>query len=82
MSDPPRKKCPECGGKVTRLIGRGGGVILKGAGFYTTDYRSDSYRSAAKKDSDASKPASEGKKDAPAARKTPDGAKKKKKKKS
>ena len=66
ISDPPEKKCPECGGKLTRLIGSGGGVILKGSGFYTTDYRSESYRSAAKKEKEAatSKPdAKEGKKE-------------------
>jgi putative FmdB family regulatory protein len=42
MSDKPKTKCPTCGGKLVRLIGTGGGVILKGSGFYTTDYRSDS----------------------------------------
>ncbi|MBZ0267213.1 zinc ribbon domain-containing protein [bacterium] len=57
MSDKPETKCPDCGGKLTRLIGTGGGVILKGSGFYTTDYRSDSYHAAAKKDNEASKPA-------------------------
>lgn len=30
MSSPPLQKCPECGGSVRRLIGAGGGVILKG----------------------------------------------------
>ena len=60
ISEPPKKKCPDCGGKLTRLIGTGGGVILKGAGFYTTDYRSDSYRKAEKKESDAPKAANEG----------------------
>ncbi len=56
MSEKPKRKCPDCGGKLTRLIGGGGGVLLKGSGFYTTDYRSDGYKSAAKKDSDAAKP--------------------------
>ena len=57
MSEQPRKKCPDCGGKLERLIGSGGGVILKGSGFYTTEYRSDAYKSAAKKESEAAKPA-------------------------
>jgi predicted nucleic acid-binding Zn ribbon protein len=39
MKDKPLKRCPECGGKVTRLIGSGGGIIFKGAGFYHTDYK-------------------------------------------
>ncbi len=38
MSDLPVKLCPECGGKVKRVIGTGGGVIFKGAGFYANDY--------------------------------------------
>lgn len=47
--------CPECDGKLKRLIGAGAGIIFKGSGFYQTDYRSDSYKSGAKKDKDASK---------------------------
>jgi putative FmdB family regulatory protein len=37
-------------GKVTRAISTGGGLIFKGSGFYTTDYRSEKYKEAAKKD--------------------------------
>ena len=51
MSEKPKRKCPDCGGRLERLIGGGGGVLLKGSGFYTTDYRSESYKSAARKDS-------------------------------
>jgi putative FmdB family regulatory protein len=51
----PIRKCPECGErKVERLISGGAGLLFKGSGFYITDYRSDNYKSAAKKDSDAS----------------------------
>ena len=39
MSDPPVATCPECGGKVRRLIGTGAAVIFKGSGFHATDYR-------------------------------------------
>ena len=47
----PVKKCPECKkAKVRRLIGTGAGIIFKGSGFYETDYRSDSYKKAAEKD--------------------------------
>lgn len=52
---PLRKaKCESCGGvrSVRRLIGKGGGIIFKGAGFYETDYRSDSYKKAAKAETD------------------------------
>ena len=38
-------------GKVKRAISAGGGLIFKGSGFYATDYRSDQYKEAAKKDS-------------------------------
>jgi putative FmdB family regulatory protein len=52
----PLRKCPECGEKkLKRLLGTGSGVIFKGSGFYQTDYRSESYKKAAKKDKDSSK---------------------------
>jgi putative FmdB family regulatory protein len=42
-------------GKVKRLIGTGAGLIFKGSGFYTTDYRSSNYKESAKKESGSSK---------------------------
>jgi putative FmdB family regulatory protein len=48
MSEKPVRKCPSCGGRLDRLIGTGAGIILKGSGFHNTDYRSESYREAAK----------------------------------
>lgn len=39
MTDEPLKTCPDCKGKVTRLIGSGSGIIFKGTGFYETDYK-------------------------------------------
>lgn len=51
----PIKQCPQCNKKkVKRLIGTGAGLIFKGSGFYITDYRSDSYKSAAKSDTTSS----------------------------
>ena len=38
-------------GKVKKLISSGAGLIFKGSGFYITDYRSDKYKEAAKKES-------------------------------
>jgi putative FmdB family regulatory protein len=35
-------RCPKCGSRVKRLIGGGLGVIFKGSGFYTTDYKKSS----------------------------------------
>jgi putative FmdB family regulatory protein len=62
MRDEPFRECPKelCRqkkwghGKVKRLLGTGAGLIFKGSGFYTTDYRSPSYQEAAKKDAPAS----------------------------
>lgn len=42
MTDDLVKKCPECGSTVKRLIGKGGGFIFKGSGFYQTDYKGSS----------------------------------------
>lgn len=48
----PVKKCPACRKpKAQRLLSAGGGMLFKGSGFYTTDYRSDSYKKAAAADS-------------------------------
>jgi hypothetical protein len=53
------KICPEdrCGrnkwgrGPVTKKVSAGAGLLFKGNGFYITDYRSEGYKSAAKKES-------------------------------
>jgi putative FmdB family regulatory protein len=58
ITDPPRQRCPECRAKVVRVISGGGGIILKGNGFYTTDYRSESYKKAAKAETPDSTPTS------------------------
>lgn len=69
ISAKPLEICPEplCAqkrwgkGHVKRAITGGGGLIFKGSGFYITDYRSEKYKEAAKKESSAtsgsSKPA-------------------------
>src|SRR5437763_1086663 len=66
IADKPLTICPQdlCHlkkwgkGKVKRKISAGAGLIFKGSGFYITDYRSDKYKEAAKKDSAAAAPAS------------------------
>src|SRR5208283_5004481 len=58
ISAKPLTVCPEkhCArkrwgkGKVKRAIVSGAGLIFKGSGFYITDYRSEKYKAAAKKD--------------------------------
>lgn len=42
ISDEPLKRCPRCGKSVRRLFGGGLGIIFKGSGFYTTDYKRSS----------------------------------------
>ncbi|MDQ3621555.1 MAG: zinc ribbon domain-containing protein [Verrucomicrobiota bacterium] len=49
-------------GKVKRLLGRGGGLLFKGAGFYATDYRSPGYKASEKKESGDGQSKSETKK--------------------
>jgi len=59
MRDEPFRECPKdlCRlkkwghGRVKRLLGTGAGILFRGSGFYITDYRSNSYREAAKKES-------------------------------
>jgi len=49
----PKDLCPRKTwgkGKVKRAVVSGGGLIFKGSGFYITDYRSEGYKAAAKKD--------------------------------
>jgi predicted nucleic acid-binding Zn ribbon protein len=88
MRDEPFRECPKelCRlpkwghGKVKRLLGTGAGLIFKGSGFYITDYRSDSYKEAAKKESPATsaggekstKPKEPSKGPSPAPPKTPE----------
>ena len=45
----PQTDCPECKDqKLRRKIGPGAAILFKGSGFYQTDYRSESYKKAAK----------------------------------
>ena len=61
MKDKPLTVCPKekCKlkrwgkGRVKKLLSTGGGLIFKGSGFYITDYRSEKYKEAAKKESSA-----------------------------
>ena len=56
----PQTTCPACHKEtLRRKIGAGAAILFKGSGFYQTDYRSDSYKKAAKADSESSKPKSE-----------------------
>jgi len=58
----PLKTCPKTAcprktwgkGRVLRAISAGGGLLFKGSGFYITDYRSEGYKAAAKKEASTS----------------------------
>src|SRR5436305_15240264 len=64
MTDKPLKKCPRCGkSKLRRIFGAGAAILFKGSGFYQTDYRSESYKAAAKADQESAKPATTDKAD-------------------
>ncbi|UCD15436.1 MAG: zinc ribbon domain-containing protein [Candidatus Omnitrophota bacterium] len=49
MSEKPLSDCPQCKGKLRRLISNGAGLIFKGSGFYATDYKKGSSVSEEKK---------------------------------
>jgi predicted nucleic acid-binding Zn ribbon protein len=76
MSAKPLQTCPKelCAqkkwgrGQVTKKISGGAGLLFKGSGFYITDYRSQKYKDAAKKESPSTeaKPAKTETKPAPA----------------
>ena len=42
MTDAPLRDCPVCGGMLSKVISGGIGIIFKGSGFYTTDYKNSS----------------------------------------
>jgi len=42
IKDAPLTRCPKCNSSVRRVINGGMGVIFKGSGFYTTDYKRSS----------------------------------------
>jgi len=54
ITEKPLRECPNCKGRLRRLIGSGGAIIFRGSGFYVTDYRSQEYR---KKIEEETKPA-------------------------
>jgi putative FmdB family regulatory protein len=56
ITDDPLNKCGSCGGELKKLI-TNTSFVLKGSGWYVTDYPSDDRKKAKEK----SKPAAEGK---------------------
>lgn len=58
MNDEPVSICPNCGGNVKRLIGKGAGPIFKGSGFYQTDYKNQVETKKTDKKEETKKPES------------------------
>jgi putative FmdB family regulatory protein len=60
----PQTDCPECKDRsLRRRIGPGAAILFKGSGFYQTDYRSESYKKAAKAEKSSSEPSAPAKSD-------------------
>lgn len=63
FSDPPVKKCPECGGAVEQLLSAPA-VQFKGSGWYVTDYAKKPVASGKSQDGDGASTGSAAKSDA------------------
>jgi len=57
ITDQPLAACPKCGGKLSKML-YPAGIIFKGSGYYTTDYKGSGTGSAGS--SNGAAPASEG----------------------
>ena len=63
FTDDPLTECPACGGQLRKVFGNIG-ITFKGSGFYKTDSRSPSKKSAEKKSDASSSEKSDTKSDA------------------
>ena len=63
ISDPPLKTCPKCSGELSKMV-YAAGVIYKGSGYYSTDYKSSARSSSSKSESNGSSTSSESSGDA------------------
>lgn len=70
FSDEHLKVCPECGEPELRKLFQPVGIVFKGSGFYSTDHRSSSGLSSAKK-SEKSENSEKKEKKTPAAEEKP-----------
>jgi putative FmdB family regulatory protein len=63
VSDEPLKVCPNCQGQLRKML-YPAGVIFKGSGFYSTDYKGSGKGASANGSSGSSEGATEGRSDA------------------
>ncbi len=68
FSDPPIKKCPECGGVVEQVVSAPA-VQFKGSGWYVTDYAKKSAASGSSRDGGSDSKSSESKDSKPDSKK-------------
>jgi putative FmdB family regulatory protein len=59
ITEEPLVTCPKCGGKLSKML-YPAGIIFKGSGYYTTDYKGSGDGSAGSSNGAAPAPASEG----------------------
>ena len=59
ITEEPLVTCPKCGGKLSKML-YPAGIIFKGSGYYTTDYKGSGDGSAGSSNGTAPTPASEG----------------------
>jgi len=59
ITDQPLFTCPKCGGKLSKML-YPAGIIFKGSGYYTTDYKGSGNGSAGSSNGVAPASASEG----------------------
>ena len=62
INESPVLVCPRCSRKLVREISGGSGFLFRGPGFYATDYRSEGYKEAQRKEKDLEKPPGDTKK--------------------
>ena len=60
ITDKPLKSCPKCRGRRVRRLVTGGEFMLKGSGFYVTDYRGAAYKKAVEKEKSGTVAAGQG----------------------
>jgi predicted nucleic acid-binding Zn ribbon protein len=63
MSDPPLQTCPKCSGVLEKMV-YAAGVIFKGSGFYSTDYKGSGAKASANGSESSSDAKSDSKSDA------------------
>ncbi len=62
FSDPPKRKCPHCGGKLNKIMSMNA-FHLKGEGWYVTDYKGKNSSTSADDKSSGAKAEKSEKKD-------------------